>query len=704
MPATCLARQSASLYRSFGEHREYGHQTSPASHGADESLGSTGRRQSTQQPNGNHQVPTPDSRSSQGGVTARALLLGAALIPANCWWIVYNEVRWNLLQGTSLQLFVTPIMFLFALTGINALLRRRAPRIAFQAGELLTVYVMLVISCAVAGRDMIANLIPVLGYGRWFATPENQWADRIFPLLPQWLLVWDRSALEGYWTGASSIYRLQNLLPWLLPTAAWSLFLTVLLGTMLCLGSLVRRPWVYHERLSFPLTQLPLAMVGVGQETPFYRSRLMWLGFGLTAAMGTLNSLHALFPAVPSWPMEIDLTPSVPLGPWRAMGRFSVSYFPFAIGMAFFLPLNLSFSCWVLFFLTKLEMVATGLVGSSYSPWAAHLPEQAVGGWLALGFLSLWGTRRHLKLVLASLGSARRAADGIAAEDAHEPLSYRMAVAGFGVGLLLLIAFWRFAGMTLGFALLFFGVYLLLSVAFTRVRAEVGPPSDLWMSPDVALVGCLGTAAIGQRNLALLGLLFWINSAYRNHPMMHEFEAFQFAERGAMSQRRMLGAVCVAILLAILCAFWTNLDECYRDGAAAKCVGIKSWVAESAYLRISDWLSTVSEPDRGSLVALLAGAGAVSLLRALGSRFLWWSLHPAGYALAAAGATNSFWLPLFLGWLAKLLLIRYGGLRSYRAAIPFFLGLILGDYVTYSAWAGIRGLLGAGQVTVWWVA
>jgi hypothetical protein len=32
-------------------------------------------------------------------------------------------------------------------------------------------------------------------------------------------------------------------------------------------------------------------------------------------------------------------------------------------------------------------------------------------------------------------------------------------------------------------------------------------------------------------------------------------------------------------------------------------------------------------------------------------------------------------------------LLRYGGMRLYRAALPFFLGLILGDYVVPTLWA-----------------
>jgi len=48
---------------------------------------------------------------------------------------------------------------------------------------------------------------------------------------------------------------------------------------------------------------------------------------------------------------------------------------------------------------------------------------------------------------------------------------------------------------------------------------------------------------------------------------------------------------------------------------------------------------------------------------------------------------NCVWLPLCLSWLAKVLIMRYTGARGYRAAIPFALGLILGEFVVGSLWA-----------------
>jgi len=55
--------------------------------------------------------------------------------------------------------------------------------------------------------------------------------------------------------------------------------------------------------------------------------------------------------------------------------------------------------------------------------------------------------------------------------------------------------------------------------------------------------------------------------------------------------------------------------------------------------------------------------------------------------LAISFAMDYFWFAFFVSWLIKLILIRSGGLKMHRRASPFFLGLILGDYVLGSIWA-----------------
>ena len=55
------------------------------------------------------------------------------------------------------------------------------------------------------------------------------------------------------------------------------------------------------------------------------------------------------------------------------------------------------------------------------------------------------------------------------------------------------------------------------------------------------------------------------------------------------------------------------------------------------------------------------------------------------------------WCPFLIAWMAKLITLRYGGIRAYRAALPFFLGLILGDYVVPTLWGAFGMLTGYQQ-------
>ena len=41
---------------------------------------------------------------------------------------------------------------------------------------------------------------------------------------------------------------------------------------------------------------------------------------------------------------------------------------------------------------------------------------------------------------------------------------------------------------------------------------------------------------------------------------------------------------------------------------------------------------------------------------------------------------------MLIAWLVKVLVLRYGGLHSYRRLLPFFFGLIMGESVVGCSW------------------
>jgi hypothetical protein len=48
---------------------------------------------------------------------------------------------------------------------------------------------------------------------------------------------------------------------------------------------------------------------------------------------------------------------------------------------------------------------------------------------------------------------------------------------------------------------------------------------------------------------------------------------------------------------------------------------------------------------------------------------------------------NIFWLSFLLSWMIKWFILKQGGLKAYRRAIPFFIGLILGEFTMGSLWS-----------------
>ena len=114
---------------------------------------------------------------------------------------------------------------------------------------------------------------------------------------------------------------------------------------------------------------------------------------------------------------------------------------------------------------------------------------------------------------------------------------------------------------------------------------------------------------------------------------------------------------------------------------------------------IGDSLNVAQENHRQLVViAYMIGFGSTQLIWGpLADRFGRKPVLASGIALYAvfsvlAAVAGTFtmdwlWFPTLLGWLIKAITIRYGGMKLYRAFIPFFIGLILGDYVIGGLWA-----------------
>ncbi|MEA3401528.1 MAG: DUF6785 family protein [Armatimonadota bacterium] len=647
---------------------------------------------------GRHQ---PEDASSGPSLTPRAVIIACLLLPINAYWITQMAVVRYEGHPTTVSLFFNAVFLLFVLRLGNTALRRLSPRLALHRNELLVIYAMVTVGSALCGHDLVQVVTPQIVMPFWLATPENQWEELFFQYLPDHLTVSDPSIYVPAFEGGATLYTRERLLAWLPPVASWGLFLAVLTTMMLAINALLRRRWMDQEKLTYPIVHMPLELSR--DDAALLRSRMMWLGFALAAAVDLLNGIHELRPA---WPLikvrvvhfDAMMRSAFTGYPWAALRGSRISFYPFAIGLGMLLPLDLAFSCWFFYLFWRAQTLLSMLLGLNRIPGFPYVNEQSSGAYLGLCAFALYMARRRLSRLL------RRTLRG-RAEDEGEPMSYSLAMMVIFGGLLFLALFTAAMGMWLWLAALFFLLYFGLSLAVTRIRAELGPPAhDLHRGgPDLILTNIFGTdgTILPPGQLTALSLCFWFNRAYRAHPMPVQLESFKIADSTGIRQSHMAMALTIAAFLGAFAAFWAQVHSYYAYGINAKMSFVATTFGREPFQRLRSWLMHTHGTDWPRVGAYVVGIGFTWLLMVLRINFVNWPFHPVGYAISSSWSMNCLWLPILIAWAAKWVITHYGGHRAYQRAIPFALGLVLGEFIVGSLWCIIGIALGIDTYSFW---
>lgn len=614
-----------------------------------------------------------------------SILIGIVLIPLNNLWLM-RAATWGSGYPTTFSLFFNVIFLLFIITVFNLLLQRIFPRSSLNSSELLLIYTMLSVASGICGLDMMQVLVTFVGGVKWMATPENEWQDLFFHHIPYWLVVSDSEVLTGFHEGDSSIYLKSHILPWLTPVLVWSGFITTLSLVMLCLTMIVRKQWIENEKLSYPIIQLPSHLTLKPQA--FLTNKVMWVGFLLAGGIDLVNGLHFLYPSVPGFGGQLyDLHPFFTTSPWNAIGWTPIPIFPYAVGLAFFMPLDLSFSCWFFYLFWKVERILGSALGLRNFPNFPYIEAQTSGAYIGLCVLAFWSTRHHLKQIFSPVSTAERKTG---TNSRLENINDRLALVGVIIGFVLLIAFSVIGGMSIWTAVLFFAIYFTLSIGITRMRAELGSPvHDLHRAgTHYMMVNTLGSRAFSPSDLTMFSFYQFFNRAYRGHIMPHQLEGFKLAERSRMQLKRLFWAIVIAAVIGSTTAFWAALDAFYRFG-----VSNVGKVPES-FGQLQRWLTLPSPIDYGAGIGMVVGLALTFLLAVLRMNLFWWPLHPAGYAVSSNWSINLFWFSIFISWGIKYITLRFGGLKLHQQGILFFIGVILGEFIVGGFWMARGAFLG----------
>ncbi len=598
-------------------------------------------------------------------------------------WIHYAELVLGSARGhTALANTSIPVgafcAFLF-LTSLNHFLKsRNLP--SLSRSELITVYAMMTTSTVVSSSGGMHFLIPTLIAAFWFASPENKWEQLFHRYIPAWFVPRSHQAIENFYLGESPV----PLHAWLTPMLVWILFLLLLLFATICINVIFRKQWVERERLTFPTVFLPVEITKEG----FFRNRILWIGIAIPLILVTINTLSYNYPHVPRIDVRPrDISTYFPNPPWNAIGYTTISFYPFVIGICYLIPLEVLFSSWFFFLMTRAQRVFGAMlgIGQQGGPLAEFpfLGHQGAGAFIAIALMCVWMARSHLLAVLKAVFKGE-------IDDSEEPMPYRWAVIGLLLSVAFIVAFTHIAGLRMRVAIPLVLLSLAYMMAATRIRAEAG---NAWLfgpdvDPNTLLTSTIGTKAYPPRDLTIMSYMRVFSSFdLRCLSMPHQLDAFKMGELTGTSTRTLLMSMLIAIVFGLFVSFYIALSIWYRFGGGAKCDSWRSiTIPQSTFNSLASWIQTPLPTNWHAISFLIGGMLFTFFLYFMKTRFLWWVFNPIGYALANTFTMTWIWLPFFIAWLLKWFIIKYGGMKLYRRAMPFFLGLILGDFLGGGFW------------------
>jgi len=184
--------------------------------------------------------------------------------------------------------------------------------------------------------------------------------------------------------------------------------------------------------------------------------------------------------------------------------------------------------------------------------------------------------------------------------------------------------------------------------------------------------------------------------------MAHQLEGFKMAEKARMDNKKLSAAMLLTTVIGVLAIFYIHLHITYELGASVCITGSSTQFGRETYTRLQGWLYDPVGTDYTSAGLMGVGLIFAVFLMLMRRQFLWWPFHPVGLAVTGSWSTNRIWFSVFLAWLVKWLILRFGKLKAYQRAIPFFMGLILGEYVIGSLW-GIIGMIIDKRTFVFWM-
>lgn len=615
--------------------------------------------------------------------SGRAIAIGALGVALLCAVTPYNDLR---LQNTFLYGNHLPIggLCLFAVLAlvVNVWLMRRRPRAAFSNGELLLIWIMFTCGAGLASSGLWRYLAPMVVAPAYFADSGRRWLD-LFRDAPDWLILTNQpgSPLALWFYHGLPPGQTIPWMAWLRVTAAWGAAFACMAAFSMGTSAILCGHWLRRERLSFPLAQLPMHIVREsGSPRGLIGNRGFWAGVLTVVVCHAISTAHHFVPSVPDLAHRFDISGWQQVPPWSALGLPVLEIYFAVIGAVFLIPADVSLSLWLTYIVLHLVRVLRFSLG--YDP--LHLGPLSHEGAMGVGAMLVWAPW----LLWLARPQARRhwEQDGLCPT---APLWAIAATCGGSAGLLIWM---RLAGVPWTLAAIVLGLFALILLVLTRIVAEAGLlfVQTPFIPTDLMAFWGTGYFTRSSAGATLLAQVVLMHDP-REHVMPAMANAYAIA---GMSRRRLpvTSAILLALLVGFCVSFVSSLWVNYRFGAITLDQYGPSMAPTWSLDRALQYAETPLQVDVGCIQGLTVGSVLAGVLLYLRAHLVAWPLGPIGLVMGSTYAMGRIWFAVFIGWLAKATVIRFGGLPGYRRALPFFLGLLMGEGI-FGGGAAIWGML-----------
>jgi len=592
-----------------------------------------------------------------------------------------------------------------------------------NARELLVIFSMMLICSGIPTFGLVSQLLPMVTSWQHLS-PGTGWNEAFFEYIPEWMVVGDPQhmiaaaeagvsfeqtssehflAIKWFYDGLPEGVSFWSIPwgQWVHPIVAWSVFVTFLYTYMFCLTSILRKQWVTVEKLTFPLMQLPVEMAKSEEEpgviSPLLKNPYMLGGIGVPLLLHTIIQLRFYLLGTSRWGANF-LRPSTTFfagTSFEAFGGTPMYIYFAAIGFCYLLSTEITLSVWLFFLINRFQRVAfdwaglPGTVSTPDQPGAA----QFIGALVVFVLFGLYASRRHLWNVLRK--AFTRAPD---VDDSGELIGYRASTIGLVLALGGLVGWCMVMGMELWVALFVFFAFTIAIIGITRAVAECGLlfVKIATAKPVDFMRNITGTSTVLAPSLTVLSFIQYVSmfdlKTLLMPALMHGCKA-----RDTVNDRskKTLVAFILAVVIVVVVSGAATMWGCYHYGAN----NVHAWYyingpRSVAFNPLQNWIDSPAGPDPTGIAYMIGGGILSGLLIFMRRTFLWWPLHPLGYIMSQGFfESGRVAFSFFLGWLVKVLILKFGGGRWFKRLRPFFLGLILGEFGAAGLWIVIGFIL-----------